>query len=209
MIEVVGGPSPTRDEPRDVSCSPSGMPSRRGSPRGVHTRCSMKSRKSSAAQPLDEIGEHPVRGRGVVLEARARLPLELPLREPFPPAAPGSAPSADGIAAFGKPAVCSITCSTVIASFPLDRELGHVLGDRALHVEQPVSDQAATSPTPRSASCTRRCSSGCRWSRRRTSRTRRARRHARPRTGTTAASRSRRRRARVSSSSRRSLTRRE
>ena len=60
----------------------------------------------------------------VVLEARARLPLQLPLRERARGARPASAPSIAGITAFGNPAVCSITCSTVTASLPLAANSG-------------------------------------------------------------------------------------
>ena len=38
-----------------------------------------------ARDPLDHLREHPVRGRRVVLELRARLEGEPPLREPSPP----------------------------------------------------------------------------------------------------------------------------
>ena len=83
----------------------------------------------AAGAPLDELGEHPVRRRRVVLEARARLPVAAPAREPRQPALAVVPVERRRTARAGKPDVCSITCSTVIDVLAVRRELGDELGD--------------------------------------------------------------------------------
>ena len=140
------------------ACSPSrDAEQARQSERRAHALLDVVA-KVDAAEPLDEVDEHPVRRRAVVLEARARLPLQLPLREPRPPTFGVGAVELRASAAFGKPAVCSITCSTVTASLPLAANSGMYVGDAARRRRAGLRRSAATPPTRRSASCTRRCS---------------------------------------------------
>ena len=201
------GPSPTAHERRDVVLLAFGDAEQ---PRQAERRADAlldEVAEVDAAQPLDEVGEHPVRRGRVVLEARARLPLQLPLARTARGAAPASAPSTAGITAFGKPAVCSITCSTVTASLPLAANSGTYSATGRVHVEQAVADQQPHRRRHDRLRAREDAVTGCRWSRRRTSRTPRARRRGRPRAGTTAASRSPHRRRARSSSSRMVLTR--
>ena len=137
-----------------------------------------------------------MRRRRVVLEARARLPLELPLARTRAPARRDRRRRAPGITAFGKPAVCSMTCSTVTAALPSRRELGHVRRrPGACTSSRPVADQQPHRRRHDRLRAREDAVAGVVASPRRTSRTRRARRRAPLRAGTTAASRSRRRRA--------------
>ena len=151
------------------SCSSSGMPSRRGRPSGSQTRRSTTSRKSSPVTPFDELGEHPVRGDAVVLEARARLPFELPLGEALH--------ARDGVGAFDG-VHRRVREARRVQHHLLDgddllavrRELGDVVRDRPRRRRAGRRRSASTPPTRRSASSPRTRRSACRSSRRRTSR---------------------------------------
>ena len=93
-----------------------------------------------AAEPLDEVDQHPVRRRRVVCESRARLPLELPLRELL--AAPRRVATDErehlrlGEARGVQHDVLDRDRREVVAI-----ELGEVRPDRALHVEPTLADQ--------------------------------------------------------------------
>ena len=186
------------DRARAARCRPArprGCRAGAGSPSGRADALLDEVAEVDAAQPLDEVGEHPVRRRRVVLEARARLPLELPLRE--------ARAAARGVGAV-ESGHRRVREARGVQHHLLDgdrvlavgRELGHVVGDRARHVEQAVADQQPHRRRDDRLRAREDAVPGVVASRRRTSRTRRARRRGRPRAGTTAASRSPRRRAR-------------
>ena len=72
----------------------------------------------AASDPVDDLAEDPVGRRRVVLVARAGLPVEAPFGEPLHATLPRVHHCGAPSGAWGKPAVCSITCSTVITSLP-------------------------------------------------------------------------------------------
>ena len=131
------GPSPIATSGAMSSWSRSGMPSRRGQPERRADALLDEVAEVDAAQPLDDVGEHPVRRGRVVLEPRARAPTPAPTPRSCARRRSASAPSANGIAAFGKPAVCSMTCSTVIASLPWRANSGTYSATGRVDVEQP------------------------------------------------------------------------
>ena len=131
------------DRARAARCRPGrlrGCRAARGSPSGAHTRCSTKSRKSmppsrsmmSASTQCAEVAWYSKRVPGSHSSSHSANVARR---------AAGSAPSISGITAFGKPAVCSITCSTVTASLPLAANSGTYSATGRVHVEQAVADQ--------------------------------------------------------------------
>ena len=107
------------------SWSSSGRPTRRGRPSGSVTSSCDGVAEVGAGDRLDELGEHPVGGRRVVLVARAGLPVEPPRRHPLLAGRPRRPSAAGPIGAVGKPDWCSITCSSVMASLPLAPNAGN------------------------------------------------------------------------------------
>ena len=97
----------------------------RGRPSGPVTSVVDGVAEVGAGDGLDELGEHPVGGRRVVLVARAGLPVQPPRRHALLARWRGRDQWAGPIGAVGKPDVWSITCSSVMASLPLAPNAGN------------------------------------------------------------------------------------
>ena len=94
-----------------------------------------------AGHTLDDLGQHPVRAGGVVFERRARLPVSSATGAKRAVRPSDVAPTGIGIGAWGKPEVCSMTCSTVILSLPFAPNIRDVMNDRKADIYQPVADE--------------------------------------------------------------------
>ena len=115
-----------------------GSPSRRrGSPSGSSTRRVHEGPVVDPAGRLDELGQHPVGGRRVVLEAGARLPVEPPGAEPLEALLPahggGDVERCAGEAALVDQELLDGDRSLPVVAPPVD-DVGHRLIER----EHPV-----------------------------------------------------------------------